>query len=54
MEHPWFRAGLPPAALTMNVELVRQQAAQANPVAGEQVCARRAYWDARLTRAQVR
>ncbi|PNW76806.1 hypothetical protein CHLRE_11g477000v5 [Chlamydomonas reinhardtii] len=29
MEHPWFRAGLPPAALTMNTALVRQQAQQA-------------------------
>ncbi len=36
MEHPWFRAGLPPAALTMNVQLVRQQAAQGLGGAGEQ------------------
>ncbi|GIL67789.1 hypothetical protein Vafri_21068 [Volvox africanus] len=37
MEHPWFRSGLPPAALTMNTALVRQQAAQSGgPAAGEQ------------------
>lgn len=36
MEHPWFRAGLPPAALTMNVQLVRQQAAQGLGGVGEQ------------------
>ncbi|PNH04021.1 Serine/threonine-protein kinase SAPK10 [Tetrabaena socialis] len=28
LEHPWFRAGLPPAALTMNTALVRQQEQQ--------------------------
>ena len=41
MEHPWFRAGLPPAALTMNTALVRQQAQQAaagTATSGEQVC----------------
>ncbi|GIL87876.1 hypothetical protein Vretifemale_15924, partial [Volvox reticuliferus] len=33
MEHPWFRSGLPPAALTMNTALVRQQAAQSGAAA---------------------
>ncbi|KAG2494704.1 hypothetical protein HYH03_007218 [Edaphochlamys debaryana] len=36
MEHPWFRAGLPPAALTMNTALVKQQLAQGPGSLGEQ------------------
>ncbi|GLC38360.1 hypothetical protein PLESTM_000717400 [Pleodorina starrii] len=35
MEHPWFRSGLPAAALTMNTALVRQQTAQ-GAAAGDQ------------------
>ncbi|GIL43816.1 hypothetical protein Vafri_1411 [Volvox africanus] len=31
MTHPWFSVGLPPAALTMNTVLVRQQTAQPPP-----------------------
>ncbi|GIL81891.1 hypothetical protein Vretimale_1466 [Volvox reticuliferus] len=31
MAHPWFSVGLPPAALTMNTVLVRQQTAQPPP-----------------------
>lgn len=31
MSHPWFSVGLPPAALTMNTVLVRQQTAQPPP-----------------------
>ncbi|GIL81526.1 hypothetical protein Vretimale_965 [Volvox reticuliferus] len=31
MGHPWFSCGLPPAALTMNTVLVRQQTAQPIP-----------------------